>query len=133
MKFGLINFLENPVGRSDRQISAEQKHILIAAEEYGFDSVWQVEHHFSNYGHCVSAAVMLATVAAATSEIRLGSGVVALPFHNPIRVAEEFALLDLLSDGRLDFGSAADSNRSSFAVMESSSPNHAKSSTKRSR
>lgn len=104
VKFGLINFLENPAGKSDRQIAAEQKHILIAAEEYGFGSVWQVEHHFSNYGHRVSAAVMLATVAAATSQIRIGSGVVVLPFHNPIRVAEEFALLDLLSDGRLDVG-----------------------------
>ena len=104
LKFALINFLENPAGRHERQIAEEQKHVLIAAEEYGFDSVWQVEHHFSDYGHCVSAAVMLATVAAATSHVRLGSGVVALPFHNPIRVAEEFALVDLLSDGRLDFG-----------------------------
>lgn len=104
LKFGLINFLENPAGRSEQQIAEEQKYILIGAEEYGFDSIWQVEHHFSDYGHCVSAAVMLATLASASRRVRLGSGVVVLPFHNPIRVAEEFALIDLLSDGRLEFG-----------------------------
>lgn len=104
MKFGLINFLENPAGKSERQIVAEQKYLCAAAEEYGFDSVWPVEHHFSDYGHCVSASVMLGTLASATRLVRLGSGVIALPLRNPIRVAEEFALIDLLSDGRLDFG-----------------------------
>jgi alkanesulfonate monooxygenase SsuD/methylene tetrahydromethanopterin reductase-like flavin-dependent oxidoreductase (luciferase family) len=104
LKFGLINFLEDPTGKSERQITEEQKFILVSAEEYGFDAIWQVEHHFSEYGHCVSVAVMLATLASATRRVRLGSGVIALPFHHPIRVAEEFALIDLLSDGRLDFG-----------------------------
>ncbi len=104
LKFGLINFLENPAGKSERQVVEEQKYLSVMAEEYGFDSIWPVEHHFSEYGHCVSAAVMLGALALATRTVRLGSGVVALPFQNPIRVAEEFALIDLLSDGRLDFG-----------------------------
>jgi alkanesulfonate monooxygenase SsuD/methylene tetrahydromethanopterin reductase-like flavin-dependent oxidoreductase (luciferase family) len=104
LKFGLINFLENPAGKSERQVVEEQKYLSVMAEEYGFDSVWPVEHHFSEYGHCVSAAVMLGALSLATRTVRLGSGVVALPFQNPIRVAEEFALIDLLSDGRLDFG-----------------------------
>lgn len=104
LKFGLINFLENPMGRSERQVVQEQNYVSQRAEEYGFDSIWLVEHHFSEYGHCVSSAVMLGSLAAATRLVRLGSGVVALPFQNPIRVAEEFALIDLLSDGRLEFG-----------------------------
>ncbi len=104
LKFGLIHFLENPVGKSERQVVEEQKQLSVMAEEYGFDSVWPVEHHFSDYGHCVSAAVMLGALASVTRTARLGSGVVALPFQNPIRIAEEFALIDLMSDGRLDFG-----------------------------
>jgi alkanesulfonate monooxygenase SsuD/methylene tetrahydromethanopterin reductase-like flavin-dependent oxidoreductase (luciferase family) len=104
LKFGFINFLENPAGKSERQIVEEQKYLSIRAEECGFDSVWLVEHHFSDYGHCVSAAVMLAALASATRVVRLGSGVLPLPFQNPVRVAEEFALVDLLSGGRLDFG-----------------------------
>ncbi len=104
LKFGFINFLENPTGKSERQVVEEQKSLCIRAEESGFDSVWLVEHHFSDYGHCVSAAAMLAALASATRLVRLGSGVLPLPFQNPIRVAEEFALIDLLSSGRLDFG-----------------------------
>jgi alkanesulfonate monooxygenase SsuD/methylene tetrahydromethanopterin reductase-like flavin-dependent oxidoreductase (luciferase family) len=104
LKFGLINFLENPAGKSERQIVQEQIYVSRRAEEYGFDSIWLVEHHFSEYGNCVSAAVMLGALAAATRLVRLGSGVIALPFRNPIRVAEEFALIDLISDGRLEFG-----------------------------
>lgn len=104
LKFGFINFLENPGGKSERQVVEEQKSLCIRAEESGFDSVWLVEHHFSDYGHCVSAAAMLAALASATRLVRLGSGVLPLPFQNPIRVAEEFALIDLLSSGRLDFG-----------------------------
>ncbi len=104
LKFGLINFLENPAGKSERQVVEEQKYLSIRAEECGFDSVWLVEHHFSDYGHCVSAAAMLAALSSATRLVRLGSGVLPLPFQNPIRVAEEFALIDLLSGGRLEFG-----------------------------
>lgn len=105
LKFGLINYLENPAGKSERQVAQEQQDLSIRAEEYGFDSVWLVEHHFSKiYGHCVSSPVMLSALANATRTVRLGSGVVPLPLLNPVRVAEEFALIDLMSDGRLEFG-----------------------------
>jgi natural product biosynthesis luciferase-like monooxygenase protein len=104
LKFGFINFLENPAGKSERQVVEEQRYLSIRAEECGFDSVWLVEHHFSDYGHCVSAAAMLAALSSATRLVRLGSGVLPLPFQNPIRIAEEYALIDLLSAGRLEFG-----------------------------
>jgi luciferase family oxidoreductase group 1 len=104
MKFGMLHLFENPVGKTEYQIVKEQLDLMRAAEDLGFDSVWPAEHHFSEYGYCVSTAVTLAAVAAVTKHIRLGTGVVVLPFHNPLRVAEEFALLDLMSDGRLNFG-----------------------------
>lgn len=104
MKFGMLHLLENPVGKTEYQIVHEQMEILRAAEDLGFDSVWPAEHHFSEYGYCVSTALMLAALVPVTRRIRLGTGIVILPFHNPIRVAEEFALLDLMSDGRVDFG-----------------------------
>lgn len=104
MKFGMLHLLENPAGKTEYQVVHEQMEILEAAEGLGFDSVWPAEHHFSEYGYCVSTALMLAALVPVTRHIRLGTGIVILPFHNPVRVAEEFALLDLMSDGRVDFG-----------------------------
>ncbi|GBD25737.1 Alkanal monooxygenase alpha chain [bacterium HR30] len=104
MKFGMLHLLENPMGKTEYQVVHEQMEILQAAEALGFDSVWPAEHHFSEYGYCVSTALMLAALVPVTRRIRLGTGIVILPFHNPVRVAEEFALLDLMSDGRVDFG-----------------------------
>jgi natural product biosynthesis luciferase-like monooxygenase protein len=75
------------------------------AERAGFDRVWFAEHHFFAYGGAQSSAAMFGLAAAArTRRIRVGSGVALLPLNDPIRVAEEFALLDVLSGGRLDFG-----------------------------
>lgn len=104
MKFGMLHLFENPVGKTEHQIVHEQLDIMQAAEDLGFDSIWPAEHHFTEYGYCVSPALVLAAIGRATKRIRLGTGVVVLPFHNPIRVAEEYALLDLMTDGRLDFG-----------------------------
>ncbi|MEJ2226272.1 MAG: LLM class flavin-dependent oxidoreductase, partial [Syntrophobacterales bacterium] len=86
---------------SEYQIVKEQLDLMRAAEDYGFDSIWPAEHHFSEYGDCSSPSMSLAAIASVTKRIRLGTGIVVLPFHNPIRVAEDFALLDLMSDGRV--------------------------------
>lgn len=104
MKFGMLHLLENPINKTEHQVVEEQIAILQAAEDLGFDSVWPAEHHFSEYGYCVSTGLMLAALSRTTKRIRLGTGIVVLPFHNPIRVAEEMALLDLMSGGRVDFG-----------------------------
>jgi natural product biosynthesis luciferase-like monooxygenase protein len=75
------------------------------AEAAGFHSVWFAEHHFHNYGgHLPSVPVIGAAVAQRTKHIRIGSGIVLLPLQDPVRVAEEFAMLDCLSHGRLQFG-----------------------------
>jgi natural product biosynthesis luciferase-like monooxygenase protein len=104
MKFGQLHLFENPAGRSEKAIVDEQFDVMVRAEEFGFDSVWPAEHHFSEYGYCASPAVTLAAVAARTTRVRVGTGVVVLPLNHPVRVAEDFALLDLMSGGRVDLG-----------------------------
>jgi natural product biosynthesis luciferase-like monooxygenase protein len=74
------------------------------AEDMGFDHAWAPEHHFTEYGFCASPMLTLAAMASVTKRIRLGTGVVVLPFNDPVRIAEEGAMLDLMSDGRLDLG-----------------------------
>lgn len=75
------------------------------AEAMGFHSVWFAEHHFHNYGgHIPSVPVLGAAVAQRTKKIRIGSGIGLLPLQDPVRMAEEYAMLDCLSGGRLEFG-----------------------------
>src|SRR5262249_60951674 len=75
-----------------------------SAEERGFDAVWLAEHHFTRFGIVPSALPFATYVAARTSKIRIGTGVSVLNFHRPVFMAEETAMLDVLSNGRLDFG-----------------------------
>ena len=75
------------------------------ADAYGFHSAWFAEHHFHPYGgHIPSVPVLGAAVAQRTKNIRIGSGIALLPLQDPIRLAEEYAMLDCLSRGRLEFG-----------------------------
>jgi natural product biosynthesis luciferase-like monooxygenase protein len=104
VKFGMLHLFESPMGRSEEQLVCEQIELMEAAEDLGFDSVWPAEHHFSEYGFCASPALSLAAIARRTRRIRLGSGVVVLPFNHPVRVAEDYAMLDLLSGGRVELG-----------------------------
>jgi natural product biosynthesis luciferase-like monooxygenase protein len=104
MHFGQLFLFETPTGRTDKDIVDEQVELMVRAEEFGFDSVWSAEHHFSEYGYCATPAVTLAAVAAQTKRIRLCTGVVVLPLNHPIRVAEDYAFLDNLSDGRIELG-----------------------------
>jgi len=72
-------------------------------EELGYDSAWFGEHHYAGYSF--GAPAVIATAAAArTSRLRLGTGVSLVPLHNPLRLAEEYAMLDVLSNGRLEYG-----------------------------
>ncbi len=73
-------------------------------EELGFDGVWLREHHFTDYGFLPNTMVMLGYIASMTKRIRLGSAVVTLPLHNPVRAAEDAALVDVISNGRLNYG-----------------------------
>ncbi|HME62283.1 MAG TPA: LLM class flavin-dependent oxidoreductase [Candidatus Binatia bacterium] len=74
-------------------------------EELGFDSVWLAEHHFHSFGGFLSSPPVIgAAMAQRTAKIRIGTAVTLLPYHNPLRVAEDYATLDCLSGGRLEFG-----------------------------
>ena len=78
---------------------------LASAEALGFDAIWVNEHHFHPHGGLFSSLpVILATLAQRTTRVRLGTSVMVLPLHSPIEVAEQLALVDLLSGGRLDVG-----------------------------
>lgn len=89
------------------------------AEEYGFHSVWFAEHHFYNYGgHIPSVPVLGTAVAQRTKNIRIGSGIALLTLQDPIRIAEEFAMLDCLSGGRLEFGIGRGFQKGEFDAFE---------------
>jgi natural product biosynthesis luciferase-like monooxygenase protein len=78
---------------------------LASAEELGYDGVWANEHHFHPYGGMIpSPAVMLAALSQRTNRVRLGTSVMVLPLHNPLDVAEQLAMVDLMSGGRLELG-----------------------------
>ena len=91
---------------------------IIHAERFGFDSAWIAQHHFhEDEGGLPAPFVFLAQVAAQTSRIRLGTGIVTLPLELPIRVAEDSAVLDLMCGGRLEVGVGGGGNLSSYAAF----------------
>ena len=95
-----------PVG-SGRTFAREYRETLDLvrlAESMGFDSAWVSEHHGASDGYLPSLLPMLAALAASTERMQLGTGVVLAPFHDPLRLAEDAALVDQLSDGRLILG-----------------------------
>ena len=110
MKFGLLYEIAKVQpwdAQSHRSAFTEAIEQIKLAEEVGFDYVWEVEHHFLGEFSLSSAPeVFLAAVSQHTSRIRIGHGVVLLPFgyNHPIRVAERAATLDIISNGRLEFG-----------------------------
>jgi natural product biosynthesis luciferase-like monooxygenase protein len=78
---------------------------LVESEALGFDSLWANEHHFDAYGGIIpSPPIMLAALAQRTKRVRLGSSIIVLPLHNPIEIAEQMAMVDLMSDGRVELG-----------------------------
>jgi alkanesulfonate monooxygenase SsuD/methylene tetrahydromethanopterin reductase-like flavin-dependent oxidoreductase (luciferase family) len=104
VRFGTYFFLQRPPGRTDAEILPEEVDQMVFAEDLGFDSVWLTEHHYADYGLSSAPSVLLATVAARTRRIRLGMAVCVIPFHHPLRLAEETASIDILSGGRLVVG-----------------------------
>ncbi len=87
------------------------------AEGLGYDSLWIAEHHFLRTGLVPNPAVLLAAVAARTSHLRLGPAVSILPYRDPVFVAEDYAMVDLLSQGRLNMGVGCGSREAEFAGL----------------
>lgn len=92
---------------SDRSFAQEYREtieLVRLAESVGFDAAWVSEHHGASDGYLPSLLVMLAAFAEVTTTIRLGTGVILTPFHDPLRLAEDIAVVDQLSQGRLTIG-----------------------------
>ena len=106
MKFGIFVFGDNhpELGRSNQKYYEEVLTMAEWAEDLGFDSFWLGEHHLYWYGTCVSPPMLIAALGQRTKKIRLGPAVAIPPFHNPLVLAEEYALADNLCGGRLEFG-----------------------------
>jgi len=104
MDIGTFLLLQSPSARSSQEIYARGIELSQAAESLGYRNVWMAEHHFSTYGY-LSRPLQLATyVAAKTTTLRVGTAVIVVPLHHPLVVAEEIAMLDVLSGGRADIG-----------------------------
>ena len=105
MKFGLFHEFPCHGDLSQREVFAESFELVDEAERLGTDGVWLAEYHFLPQRSVLSSPVTVATaIAARTSRIRIGLAVQVLPLANPVRLAEEIATLDHISQGRLDFG-----------------------------
>lgn len=89
---------------TDEQMYAGELDVAVAAERLGYDSVWVVEHHFSDYSLCPDNLLLLAHLAGRTTRIKLGTAAVILPWNDPLRVAEKALMVDTISGGRLLLG-----------------------------
>lgn len=104
MKFGLVYHTPWPEGTDPSRIIEDMTEQIQLGEDLGFYGTWMAEHHFSRYGIGSSSTVLASSIAAKTKRIRIGTAVLVPPLHNPIRLAEETAMLDRVSGGRLDVG-----------------------------
>jgi alkanesulfonate monooxygenase SsuD/methylene tetrahydromethanopterin reductase-like flavin-dependent oxidoreductase (luciferase family) len=127
MHVGTAVIFQNPERqRPDHEVYRDDLRLAELAEPLGFQSIWGVEHHFTDYTMCPDVVQFLTYMAGRTQRLELGSMVVVLPWHDPIRVAEQVAMLDTLSGGRMIFGMGRGLGRVEFGgfrvPMEESRP-----------
>ena len=106
MDFGYFTLSDNHYegnARDSNQLVRDITTQALYADAIGMNSVWIGEHHFNSLGVLSCPDLVLAAIAAQTSHVRLAPAVTVAPLHNPIRIAEQWATLDLLSNGRVDF------------------------------
>ena len=104
MDFGLFFLMQRDEAWTEQAVYESALEQMLAAEALGYRSVWIAEHHFNDYGLCPAPPVLASYVAARTRTLRLGMGVSLLPLHHPVDLAEQLAVLDVVSGGRLDVG-----------------------------
>ena len=105
MRFGFFDQLPCAAGYSEQQRFQDIMAQIELGDRVGFDTVWLGELHFSRgFSILADPLMVLAAAAQRTSRIRLGTAVTLLPLHNPVKIAEEAAICDILSNGRLELG-----------------------------
>lgn len=113
MKFGLLYEMQRPFSNGEVDYTALYEEVLeqsVLADEVGFDYVWVVEHHFlTGFSGSSASEVIISALARITKRIRLGFGVVILPNHHPVQVAERVSMIDHISGGRVDMGTGRSS------------------------
>jgi alkanesulfonate monooxygenase SsuD/methylene tetrahydromethanopterin reductase-like flavin-dependent oxidoreductase (luciferase family) len=117
MRFGYFTLSDNAYAGNTRganQLVADITAEAIYAEQVGMHSAWIGEHHFSTLGVLSCPDLVLANIAARTTKIRLAPAVTVLPLHHPLQVAEQWATLDMLSDGRVDFATGRGYDRREY-------------------
>ena len=121
MEFGYFTLSDNHYEnntRSPNQFVADITAEALYADELGMHSAWIGEHHFNSLGVLSCPDLVLAYIAARTKHIRLAPAVTVLPLHHPIRVAEQWATLDLLSNGRVDFAAGRGYDRREYLPFD---------------
>src|SRR4029453_17292482 len=104
VKVGIALNMLTKEGLSDAAVLGEHLALGDLAEPLGFDSLWALEHHFTGYAMSPAPTQLLSYYAGRTKRLTLGTAVIVLPWHDPVRVAEQIALLDVMSGGRCIFG-----------------------------
>lgn len=114
-----LGFLSHLRGRADAERAyRENLEIFDAADRLGFDAVWVAQHHFKDLGGMLpSPFPFLAAVAQRTRRLRLGTSIIVLPFEHPLRVAEDAAVVDTISNGRLELGVGSGSDADEFEAF----------------
>jgi alkanesulfonate monooxygenase SsuD/methylene tetrahydromethanopterin reductase-like flavin-dependent oxidoreductase (luciferase family) len=118
MKVGILQFFgwrDRSVPLSSVYETALERFSIM--DQTAYDAVWLAEHHFSSFSVCPSVHMMATMAAARTKRLRIGTAVSLAPFYNPLRLAEEVALLDILSGGRVNWGVGRGFERSEFAAF----------------
>ena len=117
MRFGTFHLLTHPPGLTAQDLLQQTLNEAVLAEELGFDTCWLTEHHGSRYGLSSNPAVLAAAIAARTQRIRLGFAAHITPMHHPVRLAEQVAMVDQLSGGRVIAGFGAGYSPYEFSMV----------------
>src|SRR5712671_5728065 len=125
MDIGTFLLMQSPTARSSEEIYARGIEQAQAAETLGFRNVWLGEHHFSTYGYLSRPLQLASYIAAKTTRVRVGTAVIVVPLHHPLLIAEEIAMLDILSGGRATSCSRLSrASRSAIRASSSIFPKH---------
>src|SRR5215216_3153178 len=118
MKVGVLQFFSWPERRVPlRTVYERALERIVLMDQTGYDAVWLAEHHFTTYSVCPSVHLMALEASHRTRRIRIGTAVSLAALYHPLRLAEEVALLDVLSGGRVNWGAGRGFERAEFEAF----------------